>query len=64
MQENDSLQFFSILKAKHSLYTADEIKKLSVKEIYNPVSLDLLYNPNRGSLYDPELGFIHYFISN
>ena len=56
MQTRDPVQTFSILKAKYSMYTAEEIKRLSVKEIYNPVSLDLLYNPNRGGLYDPELG--------
>lgn len=56
MHERDQVKDYHIVKAKYSMYTPDEVKRLSVKEIYNPVSLDLLYNPNRGGLYDPELG--------
>jgi len=33
-----------------------EIKKLSVKRIYNPTTFDTLLHPTPGGLYDPALG--------
>jgi DNA-directed RNA polymerase I subunit RPA1 len=39
-----------------SAYTADEIRKLSVKAITNPTSFDLLGHPMNGGLYDQALG--------
>lgn len=41
---------------KLSLYTANEIKNLSVKRITNPETFDSLLHPNYGGLYDPSLG--------
>jgi DNA-directed RNA polymerase beta' subunit len=37
-------------------YTMEEIRKLSVKKITNPISLDTLGVPVRDGLYDPALG--------
>ena len=39
-----------------SLYSAEQIRKLSVKEITNPQTLDALLHPTHGGLYDPALG--------
>lgn len=39
-----------------SLYSKDEIRNLSVKEINNPVALDPFLHPTYGGLYDPHLG--------
>ena len=38
------------------IFSAEEIKKLSVKEITNPQSFDALLHPTHGGLYDPALG--------
>ena len=38
------------------LYSSEEIKKLSVKEITNPTSFDSLSHCTHGGLYDPALG--------
>ncbi|GES96144.1 DNA-directed RNA polymerase I complex large subunit Nuc1 [Rhizophagus clarus] len=46
--------------AAFSCYTSEEIKKLSVKEIFNPVIFDAVGIPNEGGLYDHALGpFTH-----
>jgi DNA-directed RNA polymerase beta' subunit len=39
-----------------SFLSADDIRKISVKKIVNPVLLDDLNRPNLGGLYDPALG--------
>lgn len=39
-----------------SFLTSDDIRKISVKQIVNPVLLDDLNRPNTGGLYDPALG--------
>lgn len=39
-----------------SLYEPDEIRKISVKQIVNPVLFDALGHPTKGGLYDPALG--------
>ena len=39
-----------------SIYEDEEIKRLSVKAITNPVLFDNLNHPTRGGLYDPALG--------
>jgi DNA-directed RNA polymerase I subunit RPA1 len=39
-----------------SFLSTDDIKAISVKKIDNPVLLDNLNLPNRGGLYDPQLG--------
>ncbi|KUL88690.1 hypothetical protein ZTR_05210 [Talaromyces verruculosus] len=39
-----------------SVYTSEDIKKISVKRIFNTPSLDSLHNPIPNSLYDPALG--------
>lgn len=44
-----------------SFYTAEEIKKISVKRILTTASLDVLGNPIPGGLYDPAMGPINRF---
>ncbi|KAI9293532.1 beta and beta-prime subunits of DNA dependent RNA-polymerase [Neoconidiobolus thromboides FSU 785] len=39
-----------------SIYTPEEIRKISVKPIYDPKTFDIYNNPNKGGLYDPALG--------
>ncbi|TPX51338.1 DNA-directed RNA polymerase [Synchytrium endobioticum] len=39
-----------------SFYSAEEIKKLSVKQITNPILFDTLNHPTKNGLYDPALG--------
>ncbi|KAF9919290.1 hypothetical protein BX616_009322 [Lobosporangium transversale] len=39
-----------------SFYDAEEIKKISVKQIVNPILFDNLNHPTKGGLYDPALG--------
>ncbi|XP_031567352.1 DNA-directed RNA polymerase I subunit RPA1-like [Actinia tenebrosa] len=41
---------------KLGLYSANEIKNISVKRITNPETFDSLLHPNYGGLYDPSLG--------
>lgn len=45
-----------ISKVDFGLYSPDEIKHLSVKQITNPVVFDALGNPVTGGLYDLTLG--------
>jgi DNA-directed RNA polymerase I subunit RPA1 len=39
-----------------SFLTAQDIRRISAKQIVNPVLLDDLNRPNIGGLYDPALG--------
>ncbi|RCI04863.1 hypothetical protein CU098_005024 [Rhizopus stolonifer] len=39
-----------------SFYEPNEIRKISVKQIVNPVLFDTLGHPTKGGLYDPALG--------
>lgn len=39
-----------------SFLSAEDIRRISVKQIVNPVLLDDLNRPNVGGLYDPALG--------
>ncbi|KAI9278023.1 hypothetical protein BY458DRAFT_452613 [Sporodiniella umbellata] len=39
-----------------SFYEPNEIRKISVKQIVNPVLFDALGHPTKGGLYDPTLG--------
>jgi DNA-directed RNA polymerase I subunit RPA1 len=39
-----------------SFYSPLQLKKLSVKEITNPILFDNLDHPTAGGLYDPALG--------
>ncbi|KAL1914900.1 uncharacterized protein VTP21DRAFT_7816 [Calcarisporiella thermophila] len=45
-----------ISSVSFSLYDSEEIKKISVKQIINPVIFDNLMHPTKGGLYDPALG--------
>ena len=39
-----------------SLFSAAEIRKLSVKEVTNPQTFDVLMHPTSGGLHDPAFG--------
>ncbi|CAO3689510.1 unnamed protein product [Umbelopsis ramanniana] len=39
-----------------SFYNAAEIRKISVKQIVNPIIMDTMGHPTKGGLYDPALG--------
>lgn len=39
-----------------SFFSDEEIRRMSVKRIDNPISYDNMRNPNEGGLYDPALG--------
>lgn len=45
-----------VSSVEFGVYTEDEIRRISVKEINNPVLLDNLGHPNPGGLYDLALG--------
>ncbi|ETS64803.1 hypothetical protein PaG_00768 [Moesziomyces aphidis] len=46
----------AIASASFSFLTAEDIRRISVKQIINPVLLDTTNHPNAGGLYDPALG--------
>jgi DNA-directed RNA polymerase beta' subunit len=39
-----------------SFLTSEDVRRISVKQIVNPILLDDLNRPNIGGLYDPGLG--------
>lgn len=41
-------------------YTPEEVRKMSVKDINNPVAFDQLSRPKKGGLYDPAMGVSPY----
>jgi DNA-directed RNA polymerase I subunit RPA1 len=45
-----------VVGSSFGFFTAEEIRKISVKRIENPVSLSRLSTPIEGGLYDPALG--------
>lgn len=45
-----------ITSLSFSFLTTDDIRRISVKQIVNPILLDDLNRPNAGGLYDPALG--------
>ncbi|KAJ3615707.1 hypothetical protein Zmor_012367 [Zophobas morio] len=50
------LIFHQISSVYFGIYDDQELVKLSVKEITNPIPLDDLLNPTQNGLYDPALG--------
>lgn len=46
----------TISAVNFQFYSSEEVRALSVKEITNPQTFDLLLNPNPGGLYDNALG--------
>lgn len=46
----------SVTSVAFSFLTAEDIRRISVKQIVNPVLLDDNNRPNHGGLYDPALG--------
>jgi len=46
----------SVSSISFSFLSAEDVRRISVKQIVNPVLLDNLGQPNIGGLYDPALG--------
>ena len=46
----------TVASISFSFLTTEEIRRISVKQIVNPVLLDDLNRPNPGGLYDAVLG--------
>lgn len=46
----------TVASISFSFLSAEDIRRISVKQIVNPVLLDDLNRPNAGGLYDPALG--------
>ena len=46
----------TVTSISFSFLTSQDIRRISVKQIVNPVLLDDLNRPNIGGLYDPALG--------
>jgi hypothetical protein len=49
----------TVQSVSFSVLTTEDIRRISVKQITNPVLLDDLNTPNLGGLYDPALGPVH-----
>jgi len=48
---------------RFSMFTADDIRKISVKQIITGLTFDKFGHPLSGGLYDPVLGKIFYSIT-
>lgn len=46
----------TVASVSFSFLTTEDVRRISVKQIVNPVLLDDLNRPNHGGLYDPALG--------
>jgi len=46
----------TVTSISFSFLTSEDVRRISVKQIINPVLLDDLNRPNIGGLYDPALG--------
>ncbi|OBZ76816.1 hypothetical protein A0H81_03953 [Grifola frondosa] len=46
----------TVSSVSFSFLTSEDVRRISVKQIVNPVLLDDLNRPNIGGLYDPALG--------
>lgn len=46
----------TVQSVSFSFLTSEDVRRISVKQIVNPVLLDDLNRPNVGGLYDPALG--------
>ena len=46
----------TVASISFSFLTTEDVRRISVKQIVNPVLLDDLDRPNAGGLYDPALG--------
>ncbi|KAF8272487.1 RNA polymerase I largest subunit [Lactarius quietus] len=57
---NGSLAVPSVIQSvSFSVLTTEDVRRISVKQITNPVLLDDLNRPNVGGLYDPALGPVY-----
>ena len=49
----------TVQSVSFSVLTTEDIRRISVKQVTNPVLLDDLNRPNVGGLYDPALGPVY-----
>lgn len=56
MSSSDDIATHSVEGISFGFYTTDEVRKLSVKRISNPISLSRNMTPLEGGLYDPAMG--------
>lgn len=57
---NVSLAVPSVIQSvSFSVLTTEDVRRISVKQVTNPVLLDDLNRPNVGGLYDPALGPVY-----
>jgi len=56
IQADTECPYFHVDSVKFSLYSANEIQQLSVKEVTNPQTFDALLHPTYGGLHDPAFG--------
>ena len=56
VEQGKEIPYLRLRGLSFGTYLPDEIKKLSVKEITNPITFDALRHPTRGGVYDPALG--------
>jgi DNA-directed RNA polymerase I subunit RPA1 len=56
MNQQKPVLSHDIVGIAFGFYTTEEIRKISVKQIWNPQTYDHLNAPCRGGLYDPALG--------
>lgn len=49
----------TVQSVSFSVLTTEDVRRISVKQITNPVLLDDLNRPNLGGLYDPALGPVY-----
>ena len=49
----------TVQSVSFSVLTTEDVRRISVKQITNPVLLDDLNRPNLGGLYDPTLGPVY-----
>lgn len=52
------IPYHSMSKLRFSAYSSSEITKLSVVEVINPETVNILGHPSKGGLHDPALGNI------
>lgn len=56
MASNVPIATHQVVGASFGFFTTEEIRRLSVKRIDNPISLSRLSTPIEGGLYDPAMG--------
>ena len=56
MNRHEEIETWNMDGMSFAIYSSDDIRALSVKQIKNPNSFDQLNHPTNEGLYDPVLG--------